>query len=659
MSEQEQINKRKKTVFLSGEWARNNFWYLIAICFLTYLFFFSWKHQDNRKFFEFRQKGNGEVLITGLKQEDYANIDLNKEPKYTYHLFGQTEYSLDYKIINWWDRFWATNYYTLSDIKPEIIGKACKEHKLKLDLDGKGKLPVKLIIPKSRSLLFTQKNLLSGFIRNITSIITFIFVVDLFLGAELARSFASFLKSHRQGSKSLNESAISFKDIGGLHGPKEELQEIVSYFRNPQAFWERGAKVPKGILLIGQPGNGKTMLAKALAGECGLPFIYHSASELEKGIVGWGAMEVRSMFSTARQQAQEKGGCFIFIDEIDAIAGKRHHYNSHHETFNELLVQLDGFTPRENVIIIVATNLADSLDAALLRPGRLDRHILVPLPGYQDRKEIIAICLKGKPLSEDVDLEEVVAITEGLSGAQIANVFNEATILSLRYKLSHIDQATIFEAFDRTLMGPSKKNYAIDPQTQLLIAYHEAGHAVVAFCLPETTVKKITIVPRGVSGGYTWIDLKNRKDDSHLVNKKEILAQVTSFLGGRVSEEIVYGNEMVTSGAYDDFRKSASLVRDLVLHYGMSNLGIVPTHQSSYFEESSLNEFSDISRQKIESEVKKILNECQVKARRILQGKRKILDLIAQALVRKNTLQKEEINYIFINQKPLGLLLLN
>ncbi|CAG8568322.1 4686_t:CDS:2 [Paraglomus occultum] len=308
-----------------------------------------------------------------------------------------------------------------------------------------------------------------------------------------------------------------FKDVGGLQEAKEELGEVVSYFHNPQSFWQRGAKVPKGVLLVGPPGNGKTLLAKALAGECRLPFLFRSGSEFEEMMVGVGARRVRELFQQARSYPQ---GCIVFIDEIDSIGRKRYSRNTGHaeQTLNQLLNELDGFHPRDNIVILAATNSLKVLDNALLRPGRFDRQIYIPLPNLKGRREIIRICTRKLPLKSDVDLEEIVAMTKGLSGAQITNMFNEASILSIRHGEKFIDYEMIFEAYDRVLMGPSLTSQTLTPAKKRIIAYHEAGHAVIGMSLSETVVKKITIVPR-------------------------------LHAGGRASEELIFGLDYITGGA--------------------------------------------------------------------------------------------------------------
>ncbi|CAI2198863.1 4779_t:CDS:2, partial [Funneliformis geosporum] len=368
--------------------------------------------------------------------------------------------------------------------------------------------------------------------------------------------------------------SIGFKDIGGLQEAKEELGE-------------RGAKVPKGVLLVGPPGNGKTLLAKALAGECHLPFLFRSGSEFEEAVVGMGARRMRELFRQARSYPQ---GCIVFIDEIDAIGRKRYSTSnvSHAEqTLNQLLNELDGFHPRDNIVILAATNSLRVLDSALLRPGRFDRQIFIPLPNLKGRREIIRLCVRKLAIKSDVDLEEIAAMTKGLSGAQIANIFNEASILSIRHNKRFIDYEMIFEAYDRTLMGPSLTSQTLTPAKKKIVAYHEAGHAVIGM-----------------------IDLYGESDDDYLINKSQMLAQVMSSLGGRASEELVFGLEYITVGAYSDFKRASEIVRSLIFRYGMSDLGIIPTQESFFSGEEIPLELPETAKQKIEKEREKIMNQC-------------------------------------------------
>ncbi|CAG8455033.1 21693_t:CDS:2 [Gigaspora margarita] len=317
-----------------------------------------------------------------------------------------------------------------------------------------------------------------------------------------------------------------FSDIGGCQEAKEELKEIVSFFRDPQFFQQSGAKMPKGVLLVGPHGNGKTLLGKALAGECQLPFLFRSGSEFEEMLVGLGARRMRELFAEARSYPR---GCIIFIDEIDSIGRRRNTPNSNDLTLNQLLNELDGFRPREKIFILAATNFPQILDAALLRPGRFDRQIYVPLPNLQARREIIKLAAP------------------------------KATLLCLRYGQKKISQELIFEAHDRVLMGPSSTSHTIHPNKKKIIAFHEAGHAIVGLSLPETS-----------------------QGDDNLISKNQILAQIAGFLGGRAAEELIFGLEHITVGAHSDFKKASQLVSEFIFHHGMSSLGIVPPSEFFY-----------------------------------------------------------------------------
>ncbi|CAG8453059.1 10880_t:CDS:2 [Racocetra fulgida] len=315
-------------------------------------------------------------------------------------------------------------------------------------------------------------------------------------GLKTETNLRNILRREKFGSKDYDLAKVTnfrFRDVGGCQEAKEELKEIVAFLRNPQLFQQSGAKLPKGVLLVGPHGNGKTLLGKALAGECQLPFLFRSGSEFEEMVVGLGARRIRELFAEARSYPN---GCIIFIDEIDSIGRRRNTHNSNDLTLNQLLNELDGFNPRENIFILAATNFPQVLDAALLRPGRFDRQIFITLPNLQARREIIKLATPKIPFRQDVDLEEVASLTRGFSGAQIVNLFNEATLLCLRYNHKKISQEHIFEAHDRVLMGPSSLSHTIHPSKKKIVAFHEAGHAIIGLSLPETSVKKITVVPR-------------------------------------------------------------------------------------------------------------------------------------------------------------------
>ncbi|WNE40274.1 MAG: ATP-dependent zinc metalloprotease FtsH [Mycoplasmataceae bacterium] len=604
---------------------------------------------------------NKKVIVYGLEENEIDKIDWTKGAIYTeygwktkqYRLFGESKNILK-KL------FGKTAHY---DFVTNLEEHEIRNKEIKFeDFPEKKNITIPKTKHKIRHDTFEERERgLKDIIQIIfwlVSIFTSLWFFDMVFGTNFVGIISYPFKGWKKKGELVATPKVEFKDVGGLQEAKEELGEIVSYFQNPQSFWQRGAKVPKGVLLVGPPGNGKTLLAKALAGECRLPFLFRSGSEFEEMMVGLGARRMRELFEQARSYPQ---GCIVFIDEIDAIGRKRYSANAGHaeQTLNQLLNELDGFHPRENIIILAATNSLKVLDSALLRPGRFDRQIYIPLPNLKGRREIIKLCAQKLPLNHDVDLEEITAMTKGLSGAQIANIFNEASILSIRYNKNFIDYEMIFEAYDRVLMGPSLTSYTLTYEKKKLVAFHEAGHAVVGMSLPETIVKKITIVPRWTAGGYTWVSLYGERDDDDLLNKSQMLAHVMSALGGRASEELIFGSENITMGAYSDFKNASEIVRSLILYYGMSDLGIIPTQESLLYGYGISPELPETTKQKIENEREKIMSQCWKRVKYILKKKKRILDLFAEILIEKNSLQKEDINYIFINQISPYIHLLN
>ncbi|WNE40835.1 MAG: ATP-dependent zinc metalloprotease FtsH [Mycoplasmataceae bacterium] len=630
--------------------------FIAAIFFL----FAQFSSPDNVSF-EIRKKNDNKVIIYGLERNQIDKIDWSQGANYTEYGLNKKQYRLFGKGKSFFKNLVGkpTYYQAITELE---------EHEIRNKvIEFEGFENVKdITIPKTQRKIrydaFEEKGWeikeLIQIIFWIVSIIASLWIIDMIFGTNFVGIISYPFSFLRKEKRKIIVPKVEFKDVGGLQEAKEELEEIVSYFRNPQSFWQEGAKVPKGVLMVGPPGNGKTLLARALAGECRIPFLFRSGSEFEEMMVGVGARRMRELFEQARSFPQ---GCIIFIDEIDAIGRKRYSVNGGHaeQTLNQLLNELDGFHPRENIIILAATNSSKVLDSALLRPGRFDRQIFIPLPNLKGRKDIIKICAKKLTLKSDVDLEEIAAMTKGLSGAQIANIFNEASILGIRYGKKIIDFEMIFEAYDRVLMGPSLTSYSLTPEKRRLVAFHEAGHAVVGMSLPETIVKKITIVPRWTSGGYTWVTLYGKQDDDSLLNKSQMLAHVMSSLGGRASEELIFGSENITMGAYSDFKNASEIVRSLILHYGMSDLGIIPTQENFFYGEGISPELPETTKQKIENEREKIMNTCWAKVKLVLKKKKRVLNLFAEILLEKNSLQKEEINYIFINQISPYILLLN
>ena len=446
---------------------------------------------------------------------------------------------------------------------------------------------------------------------------------------------------------------VTFKDVAGLPEEKEELQELIDFLKSPKKFTKLGARIPKGVLLVGPPGTGKTLLAKAVAGEANAPFYFISGSDFVELYVGIGASRVRDMFKQAKQNAP----CLIFIDEIDAVGRQRGTgigggHDEREQTLNQLLTEMDGFGANEGIIIIAATNRPDVLDPALLRPGRFDRQVTVALPEMKAREEILKVHARNKVLSKNVHLDNIAKRTVGFSGADLENLLNEAALLAVRREKAAITMSEIDEAIDRVIMGPAKVTKKYTPQEKKLVAYHEAGHAVLGIKLDNANdVQKVTIIPRGQAGGY---NLMLPKEEKYTATKTELLEQIMGLLGGRVSEEVVFGE--ITTGAHNDFEKATKIARSMVTEYGMSSLGPVQleTPEGSSFLGRDYNKnrnFSDQVALEIDNEVRKIINGCYDKAKKIIEKNRDLLDLIASSLIEHETLTKEQIDYLAENGK--------
>ena len=440
----------------------------------------------------------------------------------------------------------------------------------------------------------------------------------------------------------------TFKDVAGLDEEKEEVQELIDFLKNPKKFQSMGARIPKGVLLVGPPGTGKTLLARAVAGEAKVPFYYISGSDFVELFVGIGASRVRDMFKQAKMNAP----CLIFIDEIDAVGRQRGTglgggHDEREQTLNQLLTEMDGFGANEGIIIIAATNRPDVLDPALLRPGRFDRQVTVALPDKNARKEILKVHAKNKTLSKDVTLEFLAKRTPGFSGADLENLLNEAALLTVRRNKKAITMSEIDEATDRVLMGPAKVTKKYTDKEKRLVAYHEAGHAVLGLKLDGANdVQKITIIPRGHAGGYTMM---TPKEESFNYTKKQLLESISGLLAGRVAEELIF--DEISTGAHDDFKKATKIARSMVTEYGMSNLGPM------MYEEPSENTFlgrdytknrniSDAVANEIDEEMRRIINECYKTTKEILSKNKKLLDLIANVLLEEETITKEQIDYL-------------
>ena len=441
----------------------------------------------------------------------------------------------------------------------------------------------------------------------------------------------------------------TFKDVAGLKEEKEEVQELIDFLKNPKKFTKMGARIPKGVLLVGPPGTGKTLLAKAVAGEAKVPFFYISGSDFVELFVGVGASRVRDMFKQAKQTAP----CLIFIDEIDAVGRERGTgvgggHDEREQTLNQLLSEMDGFSENEGIIIIAATNRPDVLDPALLRPGRFDRQVTVGRPDVKEREEILKVHAKNKILAPSVKLKAIAERTPGYSGADLENLLNEAALLAVRRDKNAITMDEIDEASDRVLMGPAKTSRKVTDYEKKIVSYHEAGHAVSGIVLPNgEEVHKITIIPRGMAGGYT--QMLPKEERTLVYTKKELEEQIITLLSGRVSEEIFLGE--ISTGASDDLKRATKIARSMVTEYGMSSLGAVQLeHRSeSVFLGRDYNQtknFSDQVALEIDKEVRKIIDECYKQAQEILKKHKNLVEVLAKVLSEKETLTKEEIEDI-------------
>lgn len=444
----------------------------------------------------------------------------------------------------------------------------------------------------------------------------------------------------------IDKERVTFADIAGNDSAKQDLEEVVDFLKHPKKYETLGAKIPKGVLLVGNPGTGKTMLARAVAGEANVPFFSISGSEFVEMFVGVGASRVRDLFAKAKKNAP----AIIFIDEIDAVGRKRGSgmgggHDEREQTLNQILVEMDGFESGTNVIILAATNRADVLDPALLRPGRFDRRTNIMLPERKDREAILKVHFKNKPTDDSVNLDKLAAKTAGSSGADLANIANEAAIIAARRNAKRISNKDLTEAFEKVAIGPERKAKVMSEQEKEMTAYHEAGHAIVGHVLPDSDpVHKVTIIPRGGTGGVTWFLPPEDKSYTNVYEFKDILARA---MGGRVAEKLLYGNDGITTGAGSDLRKATEIARDMVIEQGMGtklrdqvfhedNGGMVfdkITHERPY---------SDATAQEIDKEVEQLIKEAAKRAEAVLQQNRTVLDKLKDALLEKETLEEDE-----------------
>ncbi|WP_017315070.1 ATP-dependent zinc metalloprotease FtsH3 [Mastigocladopsis repens] len=453
------------------------------------------------------------------------------------------------------------------------------------------------------------------------------------------------------------QTQVTFNDVAGIDQAKLELNEVVDFLKNADRFTAVGAKIPKGVLLVGPPGTGKTLLARAVAGEAGVPFFSISGSEFVEMFVGVGASRVRDLF----EQAKANAPCIVFIDEIDAVgrqrgAGLGGGNDEREQTLNQLLTEMDGFEGNTGIIIIAATNRPDVLDAALLRPGRFDRQVVVDRPDYAGRGEILKVHARGKTLAKDVDLDRIARRTPGFTGADLSNLLNEAAILAARRNLTEISMDEINDAIDRVLAGPEKKDRVMSEKRKELVAYHEAGHALVGALMPDyDPVQKISIIPRGRAGGLTWFTPSEDRMDTGLYSRAYLENQMAVALGGRLAEEIIFGDEEVTTGAAQDLQQVARVARQMVTRFGMSDrLGPVALgrQQGNMFlgrDIMSERDFSEETAAAIDEEVRKLVETAYQRSKQVLENNRHILDLLAQMLVEKETVDADELQELLAN----------
>ncbi|GAC1392620.1 MAG: ATP-dependent zinc metalloprotease FtsH [Candidatus Saccharimonadales bacterium] len=439
---------------------------------------------------------------------------------------------------------------------------------------------------------------------------------------------------------------MTFSEIAGSEEAKQDLEEVVEFLKFPKKFESLGARIPKGVLLVGPPGTGKTMLARAVAGEANVPFFSISGSEFVEMFVGVGASRVRDLFAKAKKNSP----CIIFVDEIDAVGRRRGSgmgggHDEREQTLNQILVEMDGFEQGTNVIVLAATNRADVLDPALLRPGRFDRRVNIGLPDRKDREAILKVHFSKKPLAKNVDLDALAAKSAGSSGADLANIANEAAIVAARHNRSEINQTDVTSAFEKVAIGPERKSKVMSEKEKELTAYHEGGHAIVGHVLPDSDmVHKVTIIPRGGTGGVTWFIPPEDKSYHSIIEYKDVLARM---LGGRIAEEVVFGADRVTTGAGSDLQKAAELARDMVINQGM---GTKLRDQVFHIEEGMMidrmvseRQYSDETAKVIDDEVENLITEAATRARSVIQANRDKLDVLKERLIEKETVDAEEV----------------
>ena len=480
--------------------------------------------------------------------------------------------------------------------------------------------------------------------------IFFIWILFMNPNSQGGNKTMSFGKSKARMMTPADKNKITFNDVAGVEEEKQELEEIVEFLKNPKKFTEMGARIPKGVLLVGQPGTGKTLLAKAVAGEAGVPFFIISGSDFVEMFVGVGASRVRDLF----EQAKKNAPCIVFIDEIDAVgrqrgAGLGGGHDEREQTLNQLLVEMDGFAPNEGVIVLAATNRPDVLDKALLRAGRFDRQIVVGSPDVKAREQILEVHARKKKLADDVDLGTVAKNTSGFAGADLENILNEAALLAARQNKVEINMKDIEDAMVKVTMGPEKKNKVISDKERKLVAFHEAGHAVVSKFLPtQDQVHQISIVPRGMAGGYT---MYRPSEDKSFMSRTEMEEHIVSLLGGRVAEQLVIGD--ISTGASNDIERASKIARDMVMRYGMSEkMGTITygSGQEEVFLGRDITQgrnYSENTSTEIDQEVRRIVDKAYKTAEKILTMQMDKLTIVANILLEKEKIDGDEFNEVF------------
>ena len=568
-------------------------------------------------------------LIENIDEEKITELTITPKS-------GESVFYITGKLKNY-DKKESFQARIVSEQMPEII-KYANENNLKLYETEKD--------PGTSLVLIMISNLLP---------LVLLLGVTFFLFKNLSSGNNKSMDFGRSKAK-LNENGgnIKFENVAGLKEEKEEVSELIDFLKNPKKFQKLGARIPKGVLLVGPPGTGKTLLAKAVAGEANVPFYYISGSDFVELFVGVGASRVRDMFKQAKQSAP----CLIFIDEIDAVGRQRGTgvgggHDEREQTLNQLLTEMDGFGVNEGIIIIAATNRPDVLDPALLRAGRFDRQVTVNLPDSKEREEILNVHAKNKILANDVVLSNLSQRTPGFSGADLENLLNEAALLAVRRDKKAITMDEVNEATDRVLLGPAKTSRKISEKEKKLVSIHEAGHAVIGLKLADANeVHKITIIPRGTAGGYTMMLPKEEK--MGIMTKSELEAAIIGLLGGRVSEEM-FLNE-ITTGASDDFKRATNIARSMVTEYGMSDLGPMQLEQKSEGvflgrDYAKNKNYSDQVALEIDKEVRKIIEECYEEAQKIIKKNEDLIHLLSDALMKYETLTKEQIEALVATGK--------